>query len=314
MKIAYRLLFIVLISANLVASEYKLLTGSVGGNWNNLGEEIALAANKNGIKMKDYKGGGVSNILKINSSEADIGFSVGSLVGASLGGDELFSKKIDNVNVLANLYPQITYFIARKDFAKKHNIKSLQDAIDYKKLRMATLGEGTSSRFVVKSLLKLGYNKTFLDIKKSGKVEYCTYKEGAKLLKDNKIDMFAFSVGEKAKIVKKIESETDVIILPIEKNALAKLSRHYGTRTYILKPKAYKSIKKFTPTIGDFTVLIARKDLPEKFIRNVARVLLGNKNKLTNRVSDFSSFNARTAITTTLPMNNISRSFFSSKR
>lgn len=314
MKVVFKLLLILFAYTNLVADEYRFLTGSDGGNWNILGKEIALIANKNGIKMRDFKGGGAFNIINIDNGIADIGFSVGSLVGAAVRGDDLFAKTIKNITVLANLYPQITYFVARKDFAKKYKIKSLKDALSHKGLRIATLEGGTSSRFVIKTLLKLGYNTSFSKIKKNGKVLYCSYEEGAKLLKDNMVDMFAFSVGEKAKILKKLENTEDVLILPINKNALTTLSRQYGTRTYILKPNTYKSIQKFTPTIGDFTVLIIRKDLPKKVIRSMAKILLNNKSQLTKKVSDFSRFNPRGAISTTLPMHHISRSYFSSRR
>lgn len=310
----FKIVLFVLFCTNGICDEYRLLSGSRGGNWDALGKEICTLFTENGIKTQVSKGGGVSNIVNIDNDGADIGFSVGSLVGAAVKGNDLFDRLIDNIMVLANLYPQVTYFIARKDFVDKHKIKSLKDALKYKKLRIATLAKGTSSKFLVNALFKLGYKTSLEEIEKNGKVFYSTYKEGAKLLEEDKIDIFAFSVGEDAKIVKDIEKLVNVEILPIKTEILTKLSKYYGTRTYILKPKSFKSIKKFTPTIGDFTVLIIRKDMPKDVVRNMSKILLNNQKDLSKKVEAFSKFNARSAISTTLPMSPISRSYFSSRR
>jgi hypothetical protein len=70
------------------------------------------------------------NILNISTGKADIGFSVGSLFGAAVPGQGAFKEKVENAVLLCNLYPQITYFIARKDFVEKNNVKTLKDALN----------------------------------------------------------------------------------------------------------------------------------------------------------------------------------------
>lgn len=292
------------------SEEYKFLSGSPGGNWDTLGKEISSLFTQNGINTKSSKGGGFSNITNIDNNGADIGFSVGSLVGAATKGDEVFSKTAINIEVLANLYPQVTYFIARKDFVIQNNIKTLKDALNCKNLKLGTLKQGTSSYFVINSLFKLGYNTSISNLKNTS----TTYKKGKKLLAENKINMFAFSVGENASIVKDIEDSINVMILPVDKKALIKLSSQYGTKTYILRPKFFKSVSKFTPTIGDSTVLIVKRGLPEDTIRNMAKILLNNKEQLTQKVKDFSRFNARNAITRALPMNKIAQVYFKSRK
>lgn len=309
------IIFSIFVFANFSsADEYRFLSGPKGGNWSVLGGEISRYFTQNGINTQNVAGRGISNIVNINNDGADIGFSVGSLVGAAVKGDYLFEGFIKNVEVLANMYPQITYFIVREDFAKKYNINTLKDALNYKKLRIASLKSGSSSEFILSTLFRLGYKKSWADIKRDGKVIYTTYVNGAKLLEENKVDMFAFSVGEDAKIIKDMQSKTDIKILPVDKSILTKLSNYYGTRTYILKPNSYKCVKKFTPTIGDYTVLIVNKNLPKNIIRNMTKILLSKKYEIAKKVSSFSKFNARSAISTTLPMNSTSRAYFGSKR
>ncbi len=253
-------------------------------------------------------------LLRINRKKADVGFSVGSLLGAAVKGEGKFKKPVKNAVLLANLYPQVTYFIARADFAKKHNIKTLGDALKVKNLRIASLKPGSSSEFVVSSLLKLGYNTDWKKIKKGGgEVQFASYSDGAGLIADNHIDMFTFSVGQVASIIMNIESQTEVVILPVEKEALEKLSDMYGTGTHVIKPGVYKSVKSDIPTVGDYTIAVIRKDIPAKVATQMAKTLLSRKGDLTNTIKDFSAFNAKSAISKTLPMHPAAKAFFESQ-
>ena len=106
----------------------------------------------------------------------------------------------------------------RKDFAQKNGITSVEDIIAKKlPMRFATLKPGTSSEFVVKALFDKGYGfdykKTFQEW--GGSVEYASYDGGADLLADNHLDCFAFSIGKIASTVMNIESQVDVVLLPL---------------------------------------------------------------------------------------------------
>lgn len=297
-----------------LAENYRLVSGPQGGNWFVLGGAFSSYFTKAGVQTSASTGGGVSNVININRKKADVGFSVGSLLGAAIKGEGKFKKPIKNAVLLANLYPQITYFIAREDFAKKNNIKTLGDALKVKDLRIASLKPGSSSEFVVSSLLKLGYNMDWKKIKKGGgNVQFASYSDGAGLIADNHIDMFAFSVGQIASIIMNIESQTKIVILPVEKEALAKLGDTYGTGTHIIKPGIYKSVTGDIPTVGDYTVAVIRADMPDDVAKKMAQTLLARKGDLTNTIKDFSAFDAKSAISKTLPMHKAAKGYFESQ-
>ena len=217
--------------------QLKFMAGPPGGNWFALGSAFSDMWSKNVIQTTSSSGGGVSNILNTNVKKGDFGFSVTSLLGAAVKGEQDFlGRPTANSVIMANLYTQYTYFVMNKDFAEKHKIKKVGDIFDKKiPVRMATLKPGTASEFVVKTLFLKGYGITYKDIKKmGGSMEFASYEGGADLLADGHIDLFIFSVGKVASIVMNIESKAKVTILPVEDSALKALADEEGYETFVV--------------------------------------------------------------------------------
>lgn len=314
-KLAILMIFAVLLSFAAVPADaapkdnwpkqIKFMAGPPGGNWFALGSALADMWSKNVIQTTSSTGGGVSNIINADVKKGDLGFSVTSLLGASINGDQDFEgRKTNNAVIMGNLYTQYTYFIARKDFVEKHNITSLGD-IFAKKIptRMATLKPGTASEFVVKALFLKGYNVDYKAIKAmGGSMEFSSYEGGADLMADNHIDLFAFSVGKVASIVMNIESTTNVVILPVEDKALKALSDAYGTVTFTVEPGIYKSVTKPVKTVGDYNCIVIRKDLPEDLVYELCKAMWANKATLANAVKDIGELDPKTALPAGLPV------------
>lgn len=299
------------------ADNYRFVSGPQGGNWFVLGGAFSSYLSEAGLNTSSSTGGGVSNVININRRKADLGFTVGSLLGDAVKGKGkgkgVFKKKVNNTVVFANLYPQLTYFIARKDFVEDNNIKTLKDVFKVNKLKIASLKPGSSSEFIVSALLKLGYNQSWKTIKKKGgKIQFASYTDGADLIADGHIDIFAFSIGKAASVIMNIENQIDIVILPVDDNALQSLSNEYGTGTFYIEPGIYKSVKSRVPTVGDYTMVVIRKDMPNDIVTKMAETLLKNKGKLSVTIKDFSSFNANDAVSKTLPMHPAAKAFWRS--
>lgn len=314
-KLAFLMIFAVLLSfAAAPASaapkegwpkQVKFMAGPPGGNWFALGSALADMWSKNVVQTTSSTGGGVSNIINADVKKGDLGFSVTSLLGAAIKGEQDFQgRKTSNSVIMANLYTQYTYFIARKDFVNKHNIKSLGDIFDKKiPTRMATLKPGTASEFVVKSLFQKGYGVDYKAIKAmGGSMEFSSYEGGADLMADNHIDLFAFSVGKVASIVMNIESTTDVVILPVEDKALKALADAYGTVTFTVEPGIYKSVTKPVKTVGDYTSIVIRKDLPDDFVYELCKAMWANKANLAKAVKDIDELSPKIAVPSGVPI------------
>lgn len=295
--------------------QLKFMSGPPGGNWFALGTALSEMWSKNVIQTTSSSGGGVANILNSDAKKGDFGFTVASLLGAAIAGEEDFEgKAVKNSVIMANLYTQYTYFIMRKDFAEKNGIKSVDDMIAKDiPIRFATLKPGTASEFVIKALFKKGYNTNYDQLKKKKwTFEFTSYEGGADLLADNHLDCFAFSVGKVASIVMNIESNTPIVILPVGQKALDALAAAYGTTTFTIQPGTYKSVTSPVKTIGDYTCVVIRRDLPDSLVYELNKALWANRDSLAMAVKDISELNPKEALPTGLPAHPGSEQFWKS--
>ena len=331
MKKSYHLLLVIMIlllTSSLASaldktgwpSQLRFMSGPQGGNWSTLGDSLCSVWTSSGLlQATSIQGAGVSNILNVHARRGDLGFSVTSLLGAAIKGEADFSGRvISNAVIMTNLYTQYTYFIMRKDFAKKNGISSVDDIVAKKtRMRFATLRPGTSSEFVVKALFDKGYD---LDYRKAfqnwgGTVEYASYEGGADLIADNHLDCFAFSVGKIAPIVKNIENMIDVVLLPVSQEALDKLSEAYGTVTFSIEPGIYASLPEGAEpvkTVGDYTCIVVRKDLPESLVMELNRAMWEHKEELAATIQDMREFVPDIALPEKVPAHEGSVRFWSS--
>ena len=283
--------------------QLRFMAGPPGGNWFALGGAMADAWSKTVLQTTSSTGGGFSNVVNADRAKGDLGFSVTALVGAAAKGEDPFKEKAENAVVFANLYRQYTYFIMRKDYAAKNGIATVGDIVAKKlPIRLANLKPGTASEFTVRAIFEKGYGVTWKDIKDwGGTLEFSSYSDGANLLADNHIDCFAFTVGRVASIVMNIESQTDIVILPVDQAARDALADALGTVTFNIEPGFYSSVTESVPTVGDYTCVVIRKDLPDDLVYDLAKALWEAKPTLVSAVKDIEELNAEEAIPTRAP-------------
>ena len=178
-------------------------------------------------------------------------------------------------------------------------------------MRFATLKPGTASEFVIKAMFKKGYKTDYEALKKKGwTFEFTSYENGADLMADNHLDLFAFSVGKVASIVMNIESSTPIYILPLGQQALDALAAAYGTTTFTVEPGIYKSVKTPVKTIGDYTCIVVRKDLPDNLVYDLNKAMWANKASLALAVQDFNELNPKEALPSGVPAHPGSEQFW----
>ena len=283
-------------------SQLKFMAGPPGGNWFALGGGLADTWSKEVLQTTSITGGAVANIINAHMRKGDLGFSNTSMVAVAQKGSDLavFKQVCTNAKMLANLYTQYTYFIARKDFADKNGVTTLDEIVAKKlPIRFATLKTGTGSEFVVNAVFKAGYG---IDYRKAikewgGSVEYASYSGGADLIADNHLDVFAFSVGKVAAIVMQIESQTDVVILGMSQEALDKVGAAAGTVTFTVDPGIYKSVtKEPVKVVGDYTCIVVLGDLDDQIVYDLCKSMYTNVDMLAKGVVDIKELDPKTAI------------------
>ena len=282
----------------------RMLTGPNGGQWFMMGDPIAEVLSKNVAPTTSRLGGGVSNISNVNQKLGDLGFTLACFMGAAQSGEpEYQSMKMDNAILMANVYPQVLYFLVRKDFAEKHGIDSVETLLQKKiPLRFASLKPGTASEFILSLLLKYGYNTNFDQLRAQGwQVSFNNYAETADNFVAGELDCFAYTAGTMVPLILTMEQHTPVVILPLKKEVLDLLSAKFKTGTFTIKPGTYKSVTEPVLTLGDYTSIVVRKDLPDDLVFAINKALWENKSTIAGVVADFGGLSPDTALPKGLP-------------
>lgn len=275
-------------------SQLKFMAGPPGGNWFALGGGLADLWSKEIMPTTSVTGGAVANIINAHVKKGDLGFSNTSMIVVAQKGTDLgtFKQVTGNAKLMANLYTQYNYVIARRDFVEKYDIKSVDDLVAKKvPTRFATLKTGTGSEFYTKYIFSAGYG---IDYRKAfkewgGTVEYASYSGGADLIADNHLDVFSFAVGKVAAIVMQVESTTDVVLLPMSDEALNKVAEAIGTVTFQVDPGIYKCLPEGSEpvkVVGDYTSIVVRGDLDDAVVYDLCKSMYTNVDVLASGVKD----------------------------
>jgi TRAP transporter TAXI family solute receptor len=280
-------------------SHLRILAGPGGGQWFTAGERMATILTRNIAPTTSRIGGGVKNIADVDKRIADIGFTLTCFLGAGQSGEQEYqSMAAENVALLANVYPQVVYFLMRKDVAQQYGVTDVASLLKLRApLRFASLKPGTASEFLLNMVLKYGYDSSFAKLREQGwQLEFNNYAETADNFVEGKLDCFAYSAGTEVPLILTMEKHTEVVVLPIDQNVLDLLEKKFKTRTYTIMPGLYTSVTTPIATLGDSTCLIVRKDLPDGFVFEIAKALWENKADLVDAVKDMQALTAKTAI------------------
>lgn len=277
----------------------RFLTGPKGGQWFTMGDPIAEVLSKAVAPSTTRAGGGMSNIDALNQKVGELGFSLSCFMGAASSGEKEYqSIKLDNASILANVYPQVLYVLVRKDFAEANGITDMESLLSKKMpLRFASLRPGTASEFILQLLLRYGYNTSFEELRKQGwSIEFNNYAETADNFVAGELDCFAYTAGTVVPLIMTMEQHTGVVVLPVDQKVLDLLAEKFKTGTYIIEPGVYESVKESVRTLGDWTCILIRKDLPDSLAFAVSKALWEGRDYIANVIKDFGGLSPETAL------------------
>jgi TRAP transporter TAXI family solute receptor len=282
----------------------RVLTGPSGGQWFMMGDPIAAALTRHVLPASSRTGGGVTNIASVDQAQADVAFSLACFLGAAYSGEKEYENlRAPNTVLLMNVYPQVLYFLVRKDFAGQHRIGDVRDLLALRApVRFASLKPGTASEFILRLLFKYGYDTSFEKLKEQGwALSFSNYAETADNFAAGDLDCFAYTAGTTVPLIHTVEKYAEVTVLPVEQNVLDILREKFKTYTYTIPPGVYASITHPVPTVGDFTCLVTRRDLPDDLVHAISGALWENKRNIASVIADFGGLSPETALPEGLP-------------
>jgi len=279
----------------------RFLTGPTKGQWFQMGEIIALLLNEHVVPTTSRSGGGLANISSINDKMGDFGFTVSSfLISAQNKVPEFSQIKVDNVALIGDIFPQILYFLVRKEFAEKHGITTVKDLVESSaQVRMASLRPGSASEFIVSLLFKYGYNTSFDALREKGwTLMFGNYAEISDSLVSGRLDCFAYTAGADVPLIRTMEEYIPIQILDVDASALATFAEKFGMYPFVIPQTRFASLTKPVQTLGDFSCIVVRKDLPEDMVYEVTRQLYTRREIVGTpaATADFAEWRPETAI------------------
>ncbi len=283
----------------------RIVAGPEGGQWFLMAGPIAEVLSEEVLPSSYRKGGGISNLEMLNKKMADFGFSLTSFLGGAASGvPEYRDIKTKGVSVIGNVYPQILYFLVRTEFAKKHNLKSVDDLLQLDvPVRLASLKKGTGSEFFLRILLKYGYNTDYSALKKKGWwIFFNNYPETADDFVSGNLDCFAYTAGTNVPLLLDIENYTKFTALAVGDEVLTKLKDRFKFNSYVIAPSLYKGVTQPVRTLSDFTCMVVRQDMPEDLVYDILASLWKHKEEISKTLFEFKKFSPDTAIPDGVPL------------
>ncbi len=283
----------------------RLLAGPPGGQWFLVSEPVTKILSQEVLPSSYRKGGGISNLEKINNDQGELGFSLTSFLGGSASGvPEYAGIKTENIRFIANIYPQVLYFLIRTEFAEKHQLKSVDDLLQLKApVRFALLKKGTGSEFFVRILLHYGYTTNYDELKEKGwQIFFNNYPETADNFVAGNLDCFAYTAGTRVPLLLDMEDYTKFTALSISDTVLDTLKQKFGFNDYTIAPDTYKNITYPVKTLSDFTCMVVHKDLADDLVESILASLWKNKEELSKTLIEFNNFSRERALPKGLPI------------
>ncbi len=103
-----------------------------------------------------------------------------------------------------------------------------------------------------------------------------------------------------------------MLILPLDTNILDMLAAKFKTRTFTIQPGAYKNVKVPIQTLGDYSCLVVRRDLPDDLVFTITKTLWEERDFIAGVIQDFGALSPETAVPPGLPVHPGSVKFWES--
>jgi TRAP transporter TAXI family solute receptor len=249
---------------------FRIGTGGTGGTYYPIGGLIANAIS--GSEGKGVPGlvstavasnGSVANINAIQGGSSESGFTQSDVAYWAYTGTGLYEgkPKVQDLRLIATLYPETVHIVARKDA----NIKSVAD-LKGKRVSIDEPGSGT----IVDSRLVLAvFGLTEKDIKP----EYLKPGPAGDRLKDNALDAFFFVGGYPTGAISELATSTGITLVPITGPQVDKLIAEYKFFAKDTVPAGvYKDVGE-TQTISVNAQWVTSAKQPEDLVYKITKAL-----------------------------------------
>ena len=272
------LLFSVASSAG--AQELRLVTGPMGGAWYPLGGAIAeLIKEKAGVNVTVSPGGGIANVLAIETGKAELGFGNTSSTVDGVMGRDPFKSKTETTRYVSTLYRQFFQIVVRED-------SGIKSVADLKGKSIAPGPRGFTGEQIARHVLQV-YGLSYADL---SKVHYIGYNDAISLMQDGQLHAFMPITTIPASSIMDVASNRKIRLLSLPEEKIQELRKiNSGYVRYVIAKGTYQGQSENVVTIGTFTDLLASAKLPDEMVYKLTRALVENKDRLSAVVKEMAT-------------------------
>lgn len=250
-----------------------LATGGTSGTYYPFGGSMAQIFNSKIANMNvtaQATGASVENLKLIAKKEAELAIVQNDMTDYAYSGTEAFKDaKVENVRVIANLYPEVIQIVASAD----SGINTLTD-IKGKKFSVGAPGSGVEAN--ARQLLDV-MKMTYDDFS----ANYLSFSESADSLKDKHIDGFMFVSGVPNAAIQDTATTSSLKFISISDDMIKELTQKYPFFTEIVIPAGtYKGQDTDVKTVAVKATLISGAEVSEKVVYDLTKALFENQPEL----------------------------------
>ncbi|SOC41848.1 TAXI family TRAP transporter solute-binding subunit [Salinicoccus kekensis] len=247
-------------------------SATVGGFWNTLSgamsEDLQTVFPESSTTI--VEGGSISNMMGMDEGTYVIGFANAPNVTEAYEGAGDFPHPVEDVSLLATLYPNSLHIVVRED----SDIHSVEDLAG----KTVSPGiSGYSAEITFQEVLD-GYGMSYDDL---GGIEYTGTSEAGDLLRDNHIDAIVSLLAAPVSTVQELDTTLGVRLIPVDEEVVESLMEsNPGYLDYSISQDVYPNIEEDVPTIAAYTVLMASEEhVDEDAAYEITKMIFENKEK-----------------------------------
>lgn len=253
-------------------ADISFASATVGGFWNTLSgamsEDLQVIFPDSSTTI--VEGGSISNMMGMDEGTYAIGFANAPNVTEAYEGEGDFPQPVENVSLLATLYPNSLHIVVRED-SDIHSVEDLEG-------KTVSPGiKGYSAEITFQEVLD-GYGMSYDDL---GGIEYTGTSEAGDLLRDNHIDAIVSLLAAPVSTVQELDTTLGVRLIPVDEEVVETLKDiNPGYLDYSINQDIYANIDEDVPTIAAYTVLMASEEhVNEDAAYEITKMMFENKDK-----------------------------------
>ena len=248
----------------------SIYSGSTSGSWYAATAAIAnfLEKDINGLTATVTPGAGPTNVLAIQTGEADFAFGKYPSTVDGYNGVGAFADTgaCDKVRYMFYLYDEAFHMIVRAD----SGINSVED-LKGKVLTAQTTGNLAEQ--MTRDLLSL-YGMTYDDL---SRVNQCGYEDSVQQMKDGTADVFTFATAFPAAVYADLASSGDYKVISFDADTLAKMAEiNAGYLPITIPAGTYKGQDEDVTTFGAAIHMMCSADLDEELQYYITKSIIEN--------------------------------------